>query len=118
MQDTAGKFAVTTEDQQAQGRYSGTLGYQCLTAQPQCAHVSFEECRVNDYELGGRARQPQASGALVANALAERAAPGSTSEEGIPLGALVASLLGATADAYALELDALLGQVRNISALL
>ena len=59
-----------------------------------------------------------ASGALVANALAERAAPGSTSEKGIPLGALVASLMGATADAYALELDALLGQVRNISALL
>ena len=59
-----------------------------------------------------------ASGALVANALAERAAPGSTSEKGIPLGALVASLMGATADAYALELDALLGQVRNISVLL
>jgi len=117
-QDTAGKFAVTTENQQSNGQYSGTLGYHCLTVQPQFADVSFEECRVNDYELGGRTRQPQASGALVANALAERSAPGSTSEEGIPLGALVASLLGATADAYALELDALLGQVRNISALL
>ena len=117
-QDTAGKFAVTTENQQSNGQYSGTLGYHCLTVQPQFADVSFEECRVNDYELGGRTRQPQASCALLANALAERSAPGNTSEEGIPLGALVASLLGATADAYALELDALLGQVRNISALL
>jgi hypothetical protein len=62
MQSTIGAFVVTNENQQTQGQYSGTLGYQCLTAQPQFAHLSFEECRLKDFHLkqqGGQAGQQQ-----------------------------------------------------------
>jgi len=56
-QGPAGKlFAVHTENEQPRGQHSGTLGcstvgYQCLTAQPQFAHLSLEECRLEDYGI-------------------------------------------------------------------
>ena len=58
-QGTAGaNCAAHTENLQTAGEFSGTLGYQCLTAQPQLAHMSLEECR-----LGDQAGQPHDSGA-------------------------------------------------------
>ena len=56
-QGPAGKlFAVHTENEQPRGQHSGTLGcstvgYQCLTAQPQFAHLSLEECRLENYGI-------------------------------------------------------------------
>jgi hypothetical protein len=52
---TAGRFQETAENGQAQGKVSGTPGFQSLPAQPLFAHVSLEECRLRDrpFKAGG-----------------------------------------------------------------
>jgi hypothetical protein len=48
---TAGKFQVTTENQQLSGQFSSALGYQSLTAMPSFGGLSVEELRLRDMQL-------------------------------------------------------------------